>query len=112
MALPQPRTLAFLAMPTLMALGMTSASAALAPAYERVRQLSAVMGVASEAAGLLYSTGPIDKIEAIDALTYRIWAKRCFVPVTLRIERPPADQPPMPGAPTQYRPELGKMVCP
>lgn len=96
----------------LVALGITSASAALAPPYERVRQLSAVMDAASEAAGLLYSTGPIDKIEAIDALSYRIWAKRCFVPVTLRVERPPADQPPMPGAPTRYRAELGKVVCP
>lgn len=112
MALPQPRKWTILAMPALLALGMTSASAALAPAYERVRQLSAVMSVASEAAGLLYSTGPIDKIEALDALTYRFWAKRCFVPVTLRIERPPADQPPMPGAPTQYRAELGSLVCP
>ena len=87
-------------------LGTLSADAALAPEYERIRQLHAVMTLAGDAARALYPHGAIDKIEAVGAGEFRFWAKRCFVPVILRIPET-RTTPAAPGPPIEYRAELG-----
>ncbi len=85
-----------------------TAVAAVAPWYERVRQLDAVMQVANEAAGKL-APGIIDRVEAQDDGTYRFGAKTCFVPATLEVL--PSKEPPMPGSRAHYRATLGEVQC-
>jgi len=85
-------------------------NAAVAPWYERVRQFSFVLSAGNDAAAKLASHGLIDRIERRDDGTFRFWAKRCFVPVTLE-SLPVNETPPRPGTPTQYHVTLGDMHC-
>jgi hypothetical protein len=85
-----------------------AAAAAVAPWYERVRQLDAVMEMANEAAGKL-APKLIDRVEAQSDGSYRFGAKDCFVAATLEVL--PPNGPPMPGSRADYRATLGKVQC-
>lgn len=89
----------------------TPAVAALAPQYERLRQLQAILGDA-QIAESLSRAGPIDRIQWIEGLTFRVGAGACEMAVTLDV--PPRSQgstPPMSGAPIPYRVVPGKVAC-
>jgi hypothetical protein len=57
------------------------AAAALAPNYERLRELEAVLG-SDELAGKIGSR-PINGIEATGPSTYRVWTDQCTITVNL-----------------------------
>lgn len=101
---------AFMAM---MLLPGAAANAAVAPQYERLRQLHAVMSVISDA-GRLLGPAAIDRIETVDdGRTFRIWAGGCNVAVTLDAasDADSSAQAPRAGAPTQYRATIGPRTC-
>jgi hypothetical protein len=81
--------------------------AALAPIHDRVVQFRAVLATPGLAAALS-AHGPIDRIERESDLSFRVFAGKCFVTVTLTA-MPPAHG--MVG-PTRYRGELGSTSCP
>jgi hypothetical protein len=57
--------------------------AALPPAYERWRQLGAVVAQSAIPAKLA-AHGVVDRIEWVDASTYRVRAGRCYVDASLK----------------------------
>jgi len=84
--------------------------AAMAPAYERVREFGLVMSAANAAAAMLAPHGPIDRIERAGDGTFRFRAGHCFQTATL-VPVPADESPPAPGTPTGYRVSLGDVRC-
>ncbi len=61
------------------------AMAALAPQYDRWVELQTVMADQS-IPKKLWEHGPVDRIEAKPGGIYRVWARRCYVDVTIKTE--------------------------
>src|SRR5919206_1801725 len=87
---------------SIVALAVPLAHAAMAPHYERMRELHMLIDDAGLQAKL--AGRPIDKIEALPGGLFRVSARRCTVDV--REVSPPTNEPPIPG-PRNFRLEAG-----
>ena len=76
------RTSLRLAATTALALGALPASAALAPNYQRLAELRAVLALPDIATGF-GTMNPIDRIEYAGADLYRVTAGRCHIDVRI-----------------------------
>ena len=61
------------------------AAAALAPQYDRWIELQTIISDDS-IPRKLWEHGPVDHIEARPGGIYRVWARRCYIDVTIKIE--------------------------
>ncbi len=88
----------------------TSANAALSPPYQRVGDIiDMLVQAGNDAARALDKHGLIDRVERLDDGSYRIWAKKCFVPVSVKTLQP-AGQPLIGGSP-QITTVVGPVAC-
>jgi len=84
------------------------ALAALPPPYARMQEFVAVMQDAGNAAAkALSANGLVDRVERNEDGTYRFWAGRCYVPVS--VERVPSGA--KLGAPIAVRTTVGALSC-
>jgi hypothetical protein len=79
--------------------------AALAPNYERLRELEAILG--SQDLQQKLGAEPIQGIEATGPDNYRVWTARCSITVNL-VSTP--SNPPIPG-PRQFAIQIGDPQC-
>lgn len=88
--------------------GAGDGHAALAPQFERWRELGIIVNDQS-IAEKLFPHGVVSRIEAMQDGTYQVWAGPCFVAVTINFGRPPA--PAVPGAPPVSGVTVGDVLC-
>jgi hypothetical protein len=82
------------------------ASAALAPNYERLRELGEILGSDDVMQKLNHEV--VDGIEATGSGSYRVWSVRCSVVVKLVGE--PYEVPAIPG-PWRFKIQVGEPQC-
>lgn len=83
------------------------AQAVIAPQYERLRQFHFALEAYQNSREILPE--PIDRIELLDASTFRLSAKRCFVVVTLTAK--PPSNPLVLGKSTDYEASVSPWRC-
>lgn len=93
------------ALATLSVVSASPGLAALAPNYERLRQIERVVGAPDLVAAL--GTDPVDRIEAVGPATYRVTAGKCAVEARIVFGDMPAGM----VGPSPLSVRFGKRVC-
>lgn len=88
---------------------LNAALAALPLSHDQVNEMIEMLGAAGhDTASALSAHGTIDQVEISDSGGYRIWAKTCYVPVSIRRE-PGPDVAPGGGVPIAVT--VGRVTC-